>query len=509
MKKILVCIIFIIVIIGVIFGIKKVNNSKINYEIAKVESFEFVEYYENGKYGVLNKDGEVLIEANYKKVVIPNPEKDLFICYDENDNTKVLNSQGNILLTEFDKVEPIKLKNIASVLCYEKSVLIYKKDGLLGLIDFDGKEITKNIYNSIENLQLTEGKLIVSKNNKYGIININGKTLVKTEYDSIKTDGYYDENTRYVYAGFIVSNTTNDGYRYGYIDYKGKKILDVKYNELSRIEDLKDIYLIVAENGKYGLYKESKQRLKLEYQLVEYDNDSKLVLLQKNKKYGISDLNGKIKIELMYTDIDLRGIYIYASNENENTVYDFNGIKQNISFNKSIYETENEKYMISTITNNNITYYGIENKQGNKLVNENYSYIEYAYKDYFIARDQNGQMGIINSNGKVLVDFKYSFIQKLKGKNIIQVLDDKNKKTYLFSPDLEKIYEIKDASIDNQDKFIRIYNSKKEVYFDNLGNEISKDSELIKNIKSDILPNEIGQYVKVQYSLDNAYYVKK
>lgn len=508
-KRLTIIILVILIIIALIFGVRKINDSKIDYEISKVNSYNYMQYYENGKYGIIDKEGNTVIEANYKKVIIPNPEKDIFVCYDEDENTRILNSQGEELFTEYDKIEPIKLKNVASVLCYEKSILKYEKDGLYGLIDFNGKKITKNIYNSIENLQSTEGKFLVSKDNKYGVINIKGTTLVKTDYDSIKTDGYYNiDNESYTKSGFIVSNTTDDGYKYGYINYKGKEILDVKYNEIIRVKDLEDIYLIISDNGKYGLYKENKEIISHEYQSIVYD-ESGLLMLQKNKNYGMADLKGQIKIPVDYTEIETRGIYIYASNEKENVVYDNQGNKIDINFNKSIYETENDEYRISTIVNNNITYYGIENKEGTTLVNEEYSYIEYAYNNYFIAKDEKGNLGVINANGKILIDFKYISVQKIKGKNMIQILNDKNDKTYIYSPTLGEICEMKNAVIEIQDNFIKIYNDKEEKYFNNEGIEISKDDEIIKNNEVKGLPANIGEYVKTQYSLDNAFYVKR
>ena len=507
-RKLIIFVIIILVIIAVVFGIKKLNELKIKYEISKVNSYNYFQYYENSQYGVIDKTGNTIISAKYKKIIIPNPEKDIFICYDENGNTQTFNSQGQEIFTEYDKVEPIKLKNVASILCYEKSVLKYERDGLYGIIDFKGKKLTKNIYNSIENLQSTEGKLLVSKGDKYGVINIKGTTLVESDYDSIKSDGYYNENEEYTESGFIVSKTTEDGYKYGYIDYKGKDILENKYNEITRIQDLENIYLIVSENGKYGLYRNNKKILPHEYQSIIYD-ESGLLLLQKNKNYGMADLKGDIKIPVEYTDIQTKGIYIYASNQKENIVYNNQGNKVDINFNKSIYETENEQYMISTIVNNNITYYGIENKEETTLVKEGYYYIEYAFKNYFIARDEKGNLGVINSNGKPVIDFKYDLLQKIKGKNMIQILNEENDKTYVYSPDLKVICKMKNANIDIQDNFIKIYNDKDEKYFDNEGKEISKNDEIVKNNDINAIPNNIGEYVKTQYSLDNVFYVKK
>ena len=40
------------------------------------------------------------------------------------------------------------------------------------------------------------------------------------------------------------------------------------------------------------------------------------------------------------------------------------------------------------------------------LIDENYRYIEYLYGTYFVATDDNGNLGVINSNGKEIIDIK-------------------------------------------------------------------------------------------------------
>ena len=152
-------------------------------------------------------------------------------------------------------------------------------------------------------------------------------------------------------------------------------------------------------------------------------------------------------------------------------------------------------------------YYGIESKDGSILVNEGYSYIEYVYNDYFIAKNEKGKLGVINANGKILIDFKYDFIQKVKNKNMIQILDKKT--TYIYSNTLKEICKMKDANINNETGFMKIYNEKEEKYFDNDGNEISGDDEVIKETDYIQMPNNIGEYTKIQYSLEDVYYVKK
>jgi len=343
-------IIILIVILIIIFAGIYIKNKtkKIEYTIANVEIYKYIKYKNGENLGVIDRDGNIIIEAGYKKIEIPNPEKDLFVCYKDEENIEVLNSKKDKLFSQYDKVEPIKIKNIASTLCFEKSVLKYKKGDLYGLIDFDGKQITKNEYSSIENLQSTEGKFLVSKNGKFGVINMNGAMLVETKFDQIATDEYYTSETNFVEAGFIVSNTTNDGYRYGYIDCKGKNILNVEFNDIIRIKEDKEIYLIASKNGQYGLYKGKKQIIKPEYQSIICTENGALII-ERNGQFGIANKKGEIKVEPIYSGIEQNGIYLYAQNSRKKDVYDSEGNKKDISFSKSVYETENKDYRITQL----------------------------------------------------------------------------------------------------------------------------------------------------------------
>ena len=509
MKKSLLLVLFIAIIVIVALFIKgNTQNNQIKYNIADVDIYKYIKYKENENYGVIDRDGNIIIDANYTNIVIPNPAKDIFICYKNEEITEVLNSKKEILFKEYDKVEPIKLNNIASTLCYEKSVLKYKKDDGYGLIDFNGKTITKNEYKTIDNLQSTEGKFLVSKNDKYGVINLNGAILVKTEYDHITTDEYYSEEDKYVEAGFIVSNTTNEGYRYGYINYEGKKFLNTEYNEIIRVNNQKKVYLIAAKDGKYGLYNENKQVIKPEYQSIVFC-DNGAIIIERNQQYGIANLKGQIKVDTDYSKIEENGIYLYAQNSKENDVYDWEGNKKDISFSKNIFETSNENYRISTIINNGVVYYGIENKQGTRLVDNNYNYIEYAYGDYFIAENKNEKYGVINANGEVIIEIKHDLVQKIKNKNIIQILSRKNDDIKLYSAKLEEIVSMKSAKVQNENNYIKVSNKNEEVFLDKDGNKIEKESSIVENDTKRKLPEKIGEYKKQQNSLDDVFYEKK
>ena len=65
---------------------------------------------------------------------------------------------------------------------------------------------------------------------------------------------------------------------YGYYDYKGKKVLDTKYESISRVLDYndEDVYLIAMSNGKKGVLKNGKKIIDLNYQDVIYSRLSEI-----------------------------------------------------------------------------------------------------------------------------------------------------------------------------------------------------------------------------------------
>ena len=140
----------------------------------------------------------------------------------------MLNNNGEEIYTQYENIQPLKLKNVLSDLMYEKTTLEYSKDGKYGIISIDGKKITNAIYEDIDTLQFKEGELLVKKDGKYGVINIKGATIVKAQYDKIEVDKFYEEGNLYKKAGYIVSKTTEEGYRYGYVNLEGKEIIEIK-----------------------------------------------------------------------------------------------------------------------------------------------------------------------------------------------------------------------------------------------------------------------------------------
>ena len=65
-----------------------------------------------------------------------------------------------------------------------------------------------------------------------------------------------------------------------------KAYTELKYNAIERVTDLgnrDEAYLLVAENGRYGILKNEKQIVQNDYQSITYDNSNKIFIVQKEK----------------------------------------------------------------------------------------------------------------------------------------------------------------------------------------------------------------------------------
>ena len=480
-KKIIVVLSIIILIIGIISIIKyNKNKSKFNYTIEQISEVNYFLLMQNNKYGVINKNGDIVVDPVYDVVEIPNASKPVFICkgnYDQNSgeyNIQVFNDKKEPILYQYYTVEAIKLNNVESNGNYEKSVLKYKSDNKYGLIDFSGNKITDAIYDSIEGFNYREGILLVKKSDKYGIINIKGASIIKPKYDEILCDEYYTTDSKYDKSGYIVGTKTDKGMRYGYIDgIKRKQILKNEYNDIYRITDKIDdnnIYLVAFKDGKAGVYQNKKKIINNEYEDILYNANNDLLTLQKTSKQGVSKFDGTTIIPIEYDNIFFAGEYINAQKGDKIDIYNFDGTKENSEYisRKSVAD---KKYEIVSTSDDK---YKIINNENNKVIDDNYQYVQYLFKNYFSVTKDN-KYGIIDSDGNTILDFKYNIVRLLENSNVIQVIDDKSN-IELLDENLKSIIKIKDANIYTYDNYFKVYSDDNVQYFDKSGKKLeSKD----------------------------------
>ena len=388
MKKVLGVIVAILVIIMVIVSI--VNVIKNGEDKKKVKSYSYYTVYENGKFGVINNEGETVINPEYTEIVlIPNKDVPIFICtYDLNDQdgtykTKVINQKNEEIFKEYSKVEAIDNFDSKQNIWYEDDVLRVEKDGKYGLINFEGKEVLPCDYDEITALKGVTNNLLVKKDGKVGLVNEKGQTIVNTEYKDIKTlkEGYKNE--------YIIVNDNN---QYGIISTTGTVIIEPKYEDVKylnnsemfaikdagvwklinkdnqilidggydNIIEAKGENVVVEKDGKYGVVTtKNEEKIPVEYEQIKY-TFSIYYIAKTGGKYGIINLNNEQVKDFNYINMDYveKGDFIQADVSDTETVIFDNNLSEKIS--GIVSEINQEKGYIKVYTNNEYKYYNFK-----------------------------------------------------------------------------------------------------------------------------------------------------
>lgn len=467
-KLIRLLLLIILVVIVALIITRLLKNKKITPQ--EITEYNYFITSINGKSGVIDKTGKTIIEPQYEYIQIPNPEQAVFVCYESNNRSKVLNGNNKEILTKYKNIQAISNNNTSINNTYQTQVLRYCVDGKYGLISISGKEIVPAIYESIETLEYKDGILKVKKDGKYGLIDINGNEIVKTEFNSIATDGYYNIDSKYDKAGYIINIRTDEGYRYGYINYKGRQILDTMYTNIKRITELKDdnlIYLITYNNGKAGVLKNGQTLIENEYENIEFDSVNNIFVLQKNAKQGVYDLEGNMILPIQYENITFAGKYLNANKDGKLLVFDVTGTLQNEDSYKSLDTVADGKYSITINRNNQ---YGVIDSNKTNILENKYSYIEYTFDNYFIV-SLEGKSGVLDANNNIIIPVEKDIIQNIRGTNMIQVIDSATNTSEFYNKKMEKVATQNDARIYIKDNYIEVASANNIEYFDFDGNK--------------------------------------
>lgn len=296
LKKVFGTIITIAVIIMIIITINKILSKKA--EKISNEKLSYFSAYLDGKWGVINSKGELVIDTTYNEMItIPNPEKPVFvIVYDVNEETgeyktKAVNDKGEALYTEYDKIETIDNFDSKQNIWYENNVLRVQKNGKYGVIDCDGNIILNCEYDEITSLKSVEGNLVVKKGDKVGLVNNLGQQIIPVEYNKIEP---LKENYKNEYK--IIGE---DG-KAGVISTSGTKIIEPKYDDIKYINSA-EIFAAKID-GKWNLINKKNEVINKDYDDYTYVKGD-YVIVKKGEKYGIITTAGEVKIEPTYEEL--------------------------------------------------------------------------------------------------------------------------------------------------------------------------------------------------------------
>jgi hypothetical protein len=385
------------------------DSFRSNYAIVSID----------GKYGLINSHGHLVVPAKYQLL-----EGERLYSFKLDDSTGIIDIKGRILLKgdfTYVYVDPntfsaILFKNdkygywdTSSVLIppfsiyelmFENNVAYFNTGQTTGFINKKGDKL----------IEISEGKLwelggrgfIVSEKDGEKFYNGTGKYLGKFERVVQVADHFilYMQHSKFGLmsqegdslsfgAYEIISPFNSFGYSvvkknnlYGIIDTMLREVLPIQYeyiqnlgenfNRLSGEYETKRLYSLIQQNHSYGVVTDSAKII-LDPQFSNAYAEQEFLIYEKDKKIGIRNLLEKEELPI-------------------SDVFVFNQDKAIFFF----YDKETPKY-------------GLINKDGYVVVPSSYRSIQSLWNGYFIAENQNG-VGILDTTGIELVPCIYKNI---------------------------------------------------------------------------------------------------
>ncbi len=497
--------IIVLIIVAAVVGIVLVIR---NQDYGNNEYYEEEEYYEyfalygdDNKVGVVDRSGNIIIDPEYEQILIPNHEKDVFICYSSEDAYSVLNKNKEEIFKEYNNIEAIIISEESMEI--EKNLMKYEIDGKYGLVDINGNKVTEVIYSDISSLKGRPGNILVKKDELYGLYDQRGNKIIDEKYYSIRSDEYSSEIDGYYKTGYIIGEKTKTGIFYGYIDYTGKMLVEPKYESITRFLEHDDIFLSFMDNGKNGIIKNKKIMVNPKYQSITYYNTSKVFVVNKNGRYGVLNQKGDEILKTEYSECIVLGEYISVKNNEQMMLFDVHGNLVNTNTYKSIQPTDNPYYFIAKDESD---FYCIISKDAQ--INDNYTNIRYAFDNFFIFTNQEGKSGVLETYTGIELEPKYDNIVLLDGAKALEARNENM--TDIYSNKIEKILSMENGIVEkvSPDYFV-VYSDKDMKYINKNGEEV-KNTDIFKDRKLYATQSPEGKWgfvdssgsMKVDYKYD-------
>jgi len=352
------------------------------------DEVEIYAVFKNGKWGVQNDSGDLLIPHSYDSIFIDNFNYAHVI---KDSLCGIVNNKGNFILL-------IKYSNVRTL---NSDFIVPYLNNKCALFNSEGSQILDFEYKSV--ISTTDNLLVLTKQEKKYLYNINDKSISKA-YDEISL---IDKNT------FLFKDEA------GKCLYLSEKNYTTKY--FKSIEKKKsNLFLLKNETEKY--------------------------ILSTNKKIHLIPVNDFWYKELSDTTIAYKfndNINILNTKSSEKQIINASNISDFFSFRKKNARTLGD-YLIQTgdeiyayiYRNNKI---GIINEKFENITPVKYNSIKKFQYKYFIVTIDN-KKGILDKKGKTIVPVKYDTIQYVNSFFEVKI----NGKTGIYSESgikLKAVYE--------------------------------------------------------------------
>lgn len=333
-----------------------------------------LKFEKNGKYGLIDFEGKIIVEAEYDKIYALSGIKDTLII--EKDGKKgLINNKTSEIIIDTKYVDIIAISDK-----HEDGYIVKNSENKFGVIANDKTEVLSEKYDDIKRVT----------GNGYYVVVENGKAEVIDKYGNIILDEGFDSVESIQLDNFIIIKNG----KYGVIDKEGNTIIAPEYENIKfgSVDSF-----IAQKNGKTGIIKkDGTEIINYEYERISYIENADFFQAEKdNFKTDIIDRNfSKVLEDIIISEINSELGYLRVRSGEEYKYYNF---KLEEKTNKEILST-NTLFLIKENGK-----YGYENKNGERIVDCIYDDAKEQNEFGYCAVKKDGKWGSLKSDGTVIV----------------------------------------------------------------------------------------------------------
>ena len=234
---------------------KAIFSALLSLAVLTAQADAFIRFEENGKVGVKNESGAIIIPATFQELGW---------------------SDGHFSV----------IGNVTG----------YRKDNQWGLINLRKEFITPAVFESLvygggENVIVR--KKINPAHTKTGCINLAGQEKIPFIFDGISISG----------LRAIVFNLNRGHYQFGLRDLENQEVIETKYRSISPLGSLR--FAVQNESGKIALFSDAGKPIS-DFMIDSISNFHKsYAIIYQNLKQGLIDRNGSVVLEPIYKSIEI------------------------------------------------------------------------------------------------------------------------------------------------------------------------------------------------------------
>lgn len=381
-------------------------------------------FYKNGKAGLLNSAGKVLLEANYKDIII---RSDSTVDIINLRNWKILDGQNNSLNSlHFDSIRPLGPDRWAT------SIKFYTSAGqptlMSALTNAKGEQLIE--YRPMF-IYPFEGQLAKVKEGKqFGVIKLDGSYLLPAEFDSVAFTEHaiiaglrvakqwywhlFDRNgkkkSRHTYQAIVPQATglmpAKLNNRWGYINQQGEEILVCRYDTTYAFEG--NLARVRFSDSMGVINKEGVWQIRPFADFITILSPTRFIA-RNQQNHQLLDEKGEVLLQTPHVLTPITGGLLEINEYKQYGLFDLNGNRLTPTEFEWISELQEAEIYLAKRYGKR----GILSKDGTTFIGESDKTFDelFEMKEGYIAARIGSQQGFVDSQGRLRISNRYDSVR--------------------------------------------------------------------------------------------------